>query len=507
MRKSGILLHLSSLPSPYGIGTMGKEAYQFVDFLKESGQSYWQLLPICPTSYGDSPYQSYSTYAGNPYFIDLDLLAEMGLLQEKEYQNIDWECSKDCINYGVLYLKRYHVLRIACERFLQHPNEEYKQFCNTNDFWLSDFSLFMTLKDLHEGKAWQEWEKPFQDREKEVLQMLCKEREQDVAFWKVVQYLFYKQWFDLKEYANSNGISVIGDLPIYVSLDSVDVWAHGELFQLDENKMPKEVAGCPPDGFSENGQLWGNPLFDWDYMEQNHYEWWVERIRYLSQIYNTLRIDHFRGFDSYYAIPYGATNAKKGCWRQGPGMKLFHAVKEAIGQPMLIAEDLGFLTDSVRQLLKDSTFPGMKVMEFAFDSRDLAGSDYLPYKYYPNCVAYTGTHDNDTILGWYQTISKEDAEYVKNYLRVKEEDDLPWSMMASLWESVAMLTIVQAQDVLGLGSEARMNTPATLGNNWCWRALPGSFSRELAHKLKYQMRLYGRLPEQVDMIACSEERI
>lgn len=492
MRKSGILMHLSSLSSPYGIGTMGKEARKFVDFLQASGQSCWQLLPICPTSYGDSPYQSYSTFAGNPYFIDLEKLEEMGLLDKSDYETIDWESEPDSVNYGALYEKRYPILRKATERFLMNPPEDFETFCEENDGWLADFALFMALKDLHGGTQWSEWKSPLRNRDTLALAVATSEQRENIYFWKAVQYLFFKQWFELKEYANERGISIIGDLPIYVSLDSVDVWAHPELFQLDENKIPKEVAGCPPDGFSADGQLWGNPLFDWDYMERNQFAWWVQRIKYLCSVYDTLRIDHFRGFDSYYAIPYGEKTAQNGRWRQGPGMKLFDEVEHAIGRQSIIAEDLGYLTDSVKNLLEDSGFPGMKVLEFAFDSRDSSGNEYLPHNFIPNCVAYAGTHDNDTILGWFEDADPEDTAYCKEYLRISEDEALHWGMMRALWGSVADLTIVQAQDILGLGSEARMNEPSTVGNNWKWRAKEGVFTEELAEKIRHQMKLYGR---------------
>ena len=334
-------MHLSSLSSPYGIGTMGSTAREFVDFLQASGQTYWQLLPICPTSYGDSPYQSYSTFAGNPYFIDLDELCEMGLLDKTDYESIDWENTPDRVNYGALYQKRYPVLRKAVNAFLKNVPEDFLEFCEKNDFWLSDFALFMALKDVHGGAAWSEWDISFRNREEAALEKAKEEQKENILFWKVIQYLFFKQWNELKTYANNKGILVIGDLPIYVSLDSVDVWAHPELFQVDENKVPKEVAGCPPDGFSADGQLWGNPLYDWDYMEKTNFKWWVDRIEYICKVYDLLRIDHFRGFDSYYAIPYGETTAKNGCWKQGPGMKLFNEVEKTIGRQAIIAEDLG----------------------------------------------------------------------------------------------------------------------------------------------------------------------
>ena len=486
-------MHLSSLPSPHGIGSMGEPARQFADFLQQAGQACWQLLPVCPTSYGDSPYQSFSTYAGNPYFIDLDELERQGYLRREEYENIDWECGPDRINYGVLYEKRYPVLEKAAERFRENPPGDYETFCRENARWLDDYACFMALKDAHGGAPWFDWEPALRNREEQALEEACARYAEQIEFWKICQYLFFEQWKALRSYVNERGIRIIGDLPIYVSLDSVDVWAHPELFQLDENKVPREVSGCPPDGFSADGQLWGNPLFDWEYMAGDGYSWWADRIGYLCRVYDVVRIDHFRGFDSYYAIPYGRKDAREGRWREGPGIELFRAVEEKIGRQPIIAEDLGYLTDSVRKLLADSGFPGMKVMEFAFDSRDGSGSEYLPHNFIRHCVAYTGTHDNDTILGWAASVGQEDLRRAAEYLRLSREEGYHWGMMRALWGSVADLAIVQAQDLLGLGSEARMNTPSTVGSNWQWRALPGSFTEELAAKLRHEMELYGRL--------------
>ena len=477
-------MHLSSLPSPYGIGSMGKPAREFIDFLKAAGQGYWQLLPICPTSYGDSPYQSFSTYAGNPYFIDLELLEADGLLEWQEYGEVDWESAPDRVNYGVLYEKRYPILRKAAERFLTRIPSDYPEFCEKNDYWLGDYARFMAMKHAHGGAPWQEWEA-----------LLAEEIElryaEEIRFWKVLQYLFFRQWKELRAYANEQGIRLIGDLPIYVSLDSVDVWAHPELFQLDENRNPKEVAGCPPDGFSADGQLWGNPLFDWKYMERNDYDWWVRRIQYLCKVYDILRIDHFRGFDSYYAIPAKDKTAKNGEWRKGPGMDLFHTLEQKLGRLNIIVEDLGFLTPSVLKLVADSGFPGMKVIQFAFDSRE--GSNYLPHTYTEHCVVYTGTHDNDTLLGWMKTAPKESVKFAKEYLNLTKEEGYNWGMMRGAWSSVGELAVVPMQDLIGLGSEARMNTPSTLGGNWQWRATSDQITVKLAKRLYNYMEMYGRL--------------
>jgi len=474
---------------------MGAAAREFVDFLVRAGQSYWQLLPICPTSYGDSPYQSFSTFAGNPYFIDLDALARAGLLEEGEYRDVDWESPPDRVNYGALYEKRYPLLRSAAERFLASPPEELDAFCRENASWLSDYALFMALKDAHGGRPWWEWEEDLRTRDGAALRRAGEELGQQTAFWQVLQYLFFRQWVALKEYANGRGVSIIGDLPIYVSLDSADVWAHPELFQLDEDRRPREVSGCPPDGFSAEGQRWGNPLFDWERMKEDGYAWWVERIGYLCRVYDVLRIDHFRGFDSYFAIPFGAADAREGRWRRGPGMDLFRTVERRLGPRRIVAEDLGFLTPSVKKLLKDSGYPGMKVLELAFDSRDGSGSEYLPHAFPTHCVAYTGTHDNHTIQGWLATASPEDVRRARDYFHLTAQEGYHWGMLRGLWSSVADLTVVQAQDLLGLGEEARMNTPSTVGGNWRWRALPGAFDGPLAGKVRGYMELYGRLPE------------
>ena len=491
MRASGVLMHISSLPSPHGIGTMGAAAREFVDFLHAAGQRYWQILPICPTSYGDSPYQSFSTFAGNPYLIDLDLLESQGLLRREEYETIDWESTPDRVNYGALYRKRWDVLRKACDRLLQDPPPAYGAFYEENAFWLPDYALFMALKDEHDGRAWTEWEPELRRRDTAALDAARARCAGAIGFWQAVQYLFFAQWRALKQYANDRGVLIIGDLPIYVSADSVDVWSAPEAFQLGEDLLPTEVAGCPPDGFSATGQLWGNPLYNWDAMAQDGYAWWVRRIRVLCNTYDVLRIDHFRGFAGYYAIPYGSTDACNGRWRTGPGIELFRAVERALGKQAIIAEDLGFLTDDVRALLKESGYPGMKVLEFAFDSRD--GGDYLPHTYTRHCVVYTGTHDNEPVNGWFDTAPEADTLRAVDYLKLTREEGYHWGMMRSAWASVADLAVVQAQDLLGLGHEARMNVPSTLGTNWCWRALPGVFDDALAQKVRHHMELYGRL--------------
>ena len=493
-RAGGILMHITSLPSDWGVGAMGKSARHFVDFLRAAGQSLWQVLPIGPTGFGDSPYQSFSTFAGNPYLIDLDELAEDGLLDRADYAGVDWGEDPLAVDYGTLYRNRYPVLRRACERLLAAPPPEYGAFCGWNASWLEDYALFMALKDANGGAPWTGWPRPLRDREPPELDRARRELAAEVSFWRGVQYLFFRQWWALKEYANARGISVIGDLPIYVAADSVDVWAHPEQFRLDGELRPVEVAGCPPDGFSASGQLWGNPLFDWTRMAREGYRWWVERLAWQFEQFDAVRIDHFRGFEAYYAIPWGEATAQNGRWRQGPGMALFRAVEAALGKREIIAEDLGFLTPAVHRLREEAGFPGMKVLQFAFDSRDREGAAYLPDCYPRNCVAYVGTHDNDTVQGWLKSARPADVARARACLRMAEDGREHWTMMAAVWNSSADRAVVQMQDLLGLGGEARMNTPSTLGGNWRWRAPAGFDSPELAGRLRRLMERYGRLP-------------
>ncbi len=515
-RGSGVLMHISSLPSPHGIGSLGIPARQFADFLAEAGQSYWQLLPVCPTGYGDSPYQTFSTFAGNPYFIDLDELEQEGLLEKSEYETINWESSPDAVNYGALYQKRYPLLRIAAERFFEgvskngntksHTNakggaisegddalSKFSIFCRENAHWLEDYALFMAIKNSLGGLSWTEWPMSLRSRSSEALQKASEEYKKEIRFQKWLQFAFFSQWNALREYVNRLGIKFIGDLPFYVALDSADVWANPDMFLLGEDLTPQLIAGCPPDGFSADGQLWGNPLYDWKHHKETDYAWWFRRIQAVCSIYDILRIDHFRAFDSYYAIPADAENAGSGSWQPGPGIEFFREMEEKIGPQRIIAEDLGFLTDSVRQLLKESGFPGMRVLQLAFDRREESSSHYLPHNYVNNCVAYTGTHDNDTIQGWFETAAAEDTAYAIDYLRLSDKENHHWDMMCALMASIADTTILQAQDLLGLGHEARMNTPSTLGANWQWRAMEGSFDKSLAAKLCHYTELYDRI--------------
>lgn len=491
MRTSGVLMPISSIPSPYGIGTMGKQARKFVDFLVKGGQKYWQILPICPTSYGDSPYQSFSSFAGNPYFIDLEYLCKDKLLTKKECESFQWGSNPKYVDYGIMYESRYALLRKVYARFTKKEPQDFEKFCENEKQWLDDYALFMALKDANGGRAWSNWDKSLRLREKKAMEEATEKYSEEIRFYKMLQYLFYQQWNALKAYANEAGIEIIGDVPIYVAGDSADVWANPEQFYLDENLEPIEVAGCPPDAFSDDGQLWGNPLFRWDVMKKDGYTWWTRRIKAMSELYDIIRIDHFRGFDSFYAIPAKDDTAKNGQWKQGPGMDLFCELEKKLGKLPIIVEDLGFLTPSVHKLLKDSGFPGMKVIQFAFDSRE--ESDYLPHTYTNHCVVYTGTHDNDTVMGWMKTAPKASVKYAKEYLNLTKEEGYNWGMMRAAWSSVADMAIVPMQDILGLGSEARINTPSTLGNNWKWRATPEQIDAKVAKKLYHYMQMYGRV--------------
>ena len=495
MRTSGVLMPISSIPSPYGIGTMGKQARKFVDFLVKGGQKYWQILPICPTSYGDSPYQSFSSFAGNPYFIDLEYLCKDKLLTKKECESFQWGSNPKYVDYGIMYESRYALLRKAYVRFMKKKPQDFDEFCEKEKQWLDDYALFMALKDANDGQAWSKWDKDLRLRKKEAMESAKEQYAEEIRFYKMLQYLFYKQWNELKAYANEEGIEIIGDVPIYVAGDSADVWANPDQFYLDENLEPIEVAGCPPDAFSDDGQLGGDPLFRWDVMKKDGYTWWTRRIKAMSELYDIIRIDHFRGFDSYYAIPAKDDTAKNGQWKEGPGMDLFTELEKKLGKLPIIVEDLGFLTPSVHKLLKDSGFPGMKVIQFAFDSRE--ESDYLPHTYTNHCVVYTGTHDNDTVMGWMKTAPKASVKYAKEYLNLTKEEGYNWGMMRAAWSSVADMAIVPMQDILGLGSEARINTPSTLGENWKWRATPEQIDTKIAKKLHHYMQMYGRVNKEL----------
>ena len=491
MRESGVLLPVASLPSDYGIGCFSKEAYEFVDQLKAGGQKNWQILPLGPTGYGDSPYQSFSTFAGNPYFIDLETLIKEELLTREECNACDFGNHAEFIDYEKIYFSRFKILRKAFERFV--PDEEFETFVEENKAWLEDYALYMAIKNSLGGISWSQWPADLKRRVPQAIEEKKKELEEEIQFIRFQQYEFTKQWTKLKKYANDQGIRIIGDIPIYVAFDSADAWANPELFQFDEECTPTAVAGCPPDAFAATGQLWGNPLYNWEYHEKTGFAWWIRRLEYCYKLYDVVRVDHFRGFDEYYAIPYGDKTAEFGKWRKGPGLELFKAVKKAMGETPIIAEDLGYLTDSVRQLVKDTGYPGMKVLQFAFDSRE--ESDYLPHNYEHNCVVYTGTHDNNTILGWLDEMAPEDRLLAERYLnnRCTRKEDMPWDFIRLAMASVADLAITPIQEFLCLGGEARVNRPSTLGTNWKWRLLKGQITHEVTGKMYDMTKLYGRL--------------
>lgn len=497
MRSSGILLPIFSLPSAHGIGDFSQAAYDFVDRLEEAGQKYWQILPIGPTSYGDSPYQSFSTFAGNPYFIDLDALVEEGVLTREEVDSCDFGGDPRHIDYGKLYESRLPLLRKAYARADITKDPDYVKFEEENRYWLQDYAIFMAVKAQFGGVEWSQWAEDIRMRWQYSMDYYQRELYYEIEFHKYLQYTFIRQWRKLKAYANAKGIQIVGDIPIYVAFDSADVWANPWLFQLDEEHRPIAVAGCPPDGFSATGQLWGNPLYHWENHKKSGYEWWVRRMAYSFQLYDVVRIDHFRGFDEYYSIPYGDETAENGHWEKGPGMDLFRKIRECCGDHEIIAEDLGYMTDSVRQLVRDSGFPNMKVLEFAFDSRDTGSAgDYLPHNYNTNCVVYTGTHDNETIQGWYQSIQTAERKMIREYLnKLVSSKDIHWDFIRMAQSSVARICIIPIQDYLGLGNEARINQPSTLGGNWSWRMQEGEFTAELAEKIRHMTRLYGRLSE------------
>ena len=518
MRTCGVLLPVASLPSKYGIGTFSKEAYEFIDQLWEAGQNYWQILPLGPTGYGDSPYQSFSAFAGNPYFIDLDQLKEEGLLTEAECQEADCGQNPEEISYEAVYQTRFQVLRKAYDRLKRlekEENEAGKSLKEKFEEELSpetiDYCFYAAVKKAFGEKSWSQWDEDIKLRKPEAVARYQKELEDEICFYEFQQVTFLKQWKALKEYAHSKDIQIIGDIPIYVAFDSADSWAHPELFQFDEECQPVAVAGCPPDAFSATGQLWGNPLYRWDYHKKTGFSWWMKRIRFSFELYDMVRVDHFRGFDQYYAIPFGETTAIHGAWEDGPGIAIFEKIKEVFGKVNIIAEDLGFLTPSVLKLLEDTGFPGMKVLEFAFQAGE--ESSYLPYLYKQNCAVYTGTHDNDTVVGWYRSLSPEDKKFVNDYMGIHDldkenlytscaapevtektrwEKELSWEVIRLALASTADLAVIPMQDYLGLGTEARINMPSTLGGNWTWRMKKGAFTPEIQKRCRQMNRLYGR---------------
>lgn len=487
MRSSGILMHISSLPSPYGIGTLGKEAYQFVDFLEKAGQKNWQILPLSPTGYGDSPYQSCSTFAGNPYFIDLDRLVDRGYITQEEIQSLFWGNEPTSVDYGALYENRNKILRLAFSRF--QTKETYVSFLRKNGDWLWDYSLFMALKDAHNGAPWYLWEEPLRKRDADALWQARQDLKDEIEYYCFCQYLFHRQWKKLKAYAKDKGISIIGDVPIYVPYDSVEVWTDPEMFCLDAEGRPEAVAGVPPDAFSDDGQLWGNPLYRWEAHEKDGFAWWIHRLKAAAKLYDVIRLDHFRGFEAFWRVPYGDPTARGGQWIKGPDIRFIEAIKAALPNTRFIAEDLGVITPEVQKMKDASGFPGMAVLEFAFASR--TPSEYLPHNHTPNTVCYIGSHDNSPLLQWFRESDPDCKAYATEYMGLSEAEGLVWGTIRTAMASVCHTTILQMQDVLGV--EGRMNAPGTFGApNWCWRTTKACLENAPADKLFYMTKLYER---------------
>lgn len=528
-RNAGILMPVSSLPSPYGIGTFGKDAYDFVTFVKECNHKYWQVLPLGPTTYGDSPYQSYSAFAGNPYFVDLDMLIEAGFLLKSEVISRDWgdgivpvNVSEDdavngrfgtyrdgnigderYVSYEKIYNNRFDILRIAYNRFKAACAESkktlakglplYKQFDNfvkDNADWLEDYALFMALKSHFNNVSWGEWETDIKFRKPEAMSRYEEQLSDDIGYWKFIQFEFYLQWNALKQYANSNGIEIIGDIPIYMGYDSVDVWANQGEFQLDENLTPIKVAGVPPDAFSDAGQKWGNPLYDYDKMEANGFSWWRKRMAALAKLYDVIRIDHFIGIVKYYTIPADMPDARQGEYRQGPGQKLLDVINESIGDKKIIAEDLGVEVPEVAKILKENGYPGMKVLEFAFGGD--RKNPHLPYNYTQNLVCYGGTHDNETLLGFFEDRGDWELGYAYDYLDTRDKGRMVDQVFRAAYSSVAVLTVFAVQDILKLGNWARMNLPSSMGNNWKWRMQKGQLGQHELECMRYLASVFDR---------------
>lgn len=497
MRTCGVLMHITSLPSPYGVGTLGSEAYKFVDFLKKAGQTYWQILPVDPTGFGDSPYQSYSAFAGNPMLIDIDELIKAGLVSEDDKDLKILAEKKEFADFGQMFSFKRLILAKAHAAFAANADSEQKylfgKFCRKNAWWLDDYAMFMSMKYFFKQVMWTEWADSYRLRDPQTLAKYAEEHGVDIDCWKFMQFLFFRQYKDLKKYANKRGISIYGDMPIYVSMDSSDIWANPEMFMLDSDRKPTKVAGCPPDDFSPTGQLWGNPLYDWDYMDKNNYKWWIKRVQYSAKLFDLTRIDHFRGFESFYAIPAGDKTAEHGEWLQGPSMKLFSAIKAELGDVKLVAEDLGFLTDEVKAMLKAAGYPGMNVLEFGFGGED---SSYLPHNYVKNSVVYIGTHDNETALGWYLAQDKAGKKRIRKYLGLDKsasDSKVVRELIRCAYASVSENCVIQMQDWLCLDNSARMNIPSTIGGgNWAWRMDKDACTKELAKAMKKMAKTYFR---------------
>ena len=500
-RASGVLLHPTSLPSRFGIGDLGENAYQFVDFLTNSDQQIWQILPIGPTGYGNSPYLSYSALAGNPLLISPAILQQHGLLTESELFQLP-EFPLDWVDFDRVIATKMPLLRKASDRFkaqaLTEEDEEFKRFCNAQNDWLSDYALFMSLKEAHHGSGWNQWESDIASRQPNAMANWATQLADEIFFHKFVQYQFFSQWKNLKQYANQRGIRLFGDIPIYVAHDSVDVWAHREIFKLDpETGEAALMAGVPPDYFSETGQLWGNPVYDWEQLKKTEFKWWIRRVEAILEYVDIIRIDHFRGFQAYWAVPQGETTAMNGTWLEAPGDEFFQLLAKQLGQLPIVAEDLGVITPEVEALRDKFEFPGMKILQFAFDSDRANG--FLPYNYTNRkCIVYTGTHDNNTTVGWFNERSPEANAHVLDYLGCLCDDGIHWAMIRLALSSVGNTVVMPFQDILGLGTDAKMNTPSQATGNWTWRCRTESFNDELSGRLKYLTYLYGRTPVDIE---------
>ncbi len=493
-RASGILLHPTSLPGPYGIGEIGPQAYAWVDWLAEAGCGLWQILPLGPTSYGDSPYQCFSAFAGNPYLVSCAALLDQGLLSETDLEDMP-VFSPDRVDFGAIYHWKLKVLDRAYRNFVGIAGEieirAFREFREQQGAWLEEFALFMALKDLHAGRPWWEWSAEYRMRERDALVQAREAQQETIERHAFQQYLFFRQWLALKEHANRKGLQIIGDIPIFVAYDSSDVWANPELFALEPDGSLQVQAGVPPDYFSETGQLWGNPLYRWDVHSRSGYRWWVDRMRSVLSLVDIVRLDHFRGFYDYWEIPGNAKTAIDGRWVPGPGEEFFVRIRQALGELPIIAEDLGYLHPGVYDLRDQLGLPGMKILVFAFG--DEHANLFLPHNYIPHSVVYTGTHDNDTTLGWYRRVGKGERNFARRYL-ARDGKDISWDLIRAAWSSVSVFAVAPLQDVLSLGNEARMNLPGTLGtHNWTWRVRAEALSEEVQARLQEINLLYQRL--------------
>jgi 4-alpha-glucanotransferase len=497
IRGAGILMPVSALPSSYGIGTLGDEAYRFADFLIRIGCRYWQVLPVGPTSFGDSPYQSFSAFAGNPYFIDLDYLVEEKLLKLEEISGLKCQEAEDCIDYAGIYHVRFSILKRAFQRSNHENTKEFLAFCKDNNYWLKDYSLYMAVKSHFKNREWLLWDEDIRYRKQEALDRYTRMLEEEIRFWEFCQFKFREQWDRLKAYTNNIGIQIIGDIPLYVATDSSDVWVHGDLFELDERKNPIHVAGVPPDAFSETGQRWGNPLYRWDVMDKYNFAWWRERMNVSASLYDIIRIDHFIGIVNYYSIPATSPTAVEGKWIKGPGKKLTDVINESIGNAKIIAENLGIITENVRDLINETGYPGMKILEFGLEGPE--DHEFLPHNFKDtNLVAYTGTHDNETLVGFLNNKKKEELDFTYRYFNVSKKEELPYAIIRALYSSIADVVIVQMQDLLMLDNSARMNFPSTIGGNWQWRLKKSQYKELKEELLSEYATVFARAPKRLE---------